>query len=75
LVDWFAEIGGELVVEFPTRDDAMVKRLLLNRDPDQVDYSVEYFEKALRSRFEIRNRLTLTSGTRILYSAIPKETR
>ena len=31
LVDWFAELGSELVVEFPDRDDVMVKRLLARK--------------------------------------------
>jgi SAM-dependent methyltransferase len=74
LVDWFAEVGAAVVIEFPTPDDAMVKRLLLNRDSPYTDYAVEYFEKALGARFHIRNRLILSSGTRVLYYAIPKET-
>jgi SAM-dependent methyltransferase len=71
LVDWFAEIGGELVIEFPLPDDPMVKRLLLNKDQRYDDYCAEYFETSLQRRFRIRERLTLPSGTRILYHAIP----
>jgi SAM-dependent methyltransferase len=74
LIDWFAEIGAAVIIEFPTPDDAMVKRLLLNRNSPYTDYAVEYFEKALGARFHIRSRLTLSSGTRILYHATPKET-
>ena len=73
LVDWFAEIGARLIIEFPTPEDAMVKRLLLNKDSPYADYCVEYFEKALGVRFDIRKRLPLSSGTRILYYATPKE--
>jgi hypothetical protein len=75
LVDWFAEIGADLVVEFPTPDDVMVKRLLVNKDPVYDDYCVEHFERALRGRFEIRERLMLASKTRILYYATPRGTR
>jgi SAM-dependent methyltransferase len=71
LVDWFAETGGELVIEFPLPDDPMVKRLLLNKDQRYDDYCAEYFETSLQRRFRIRERLTLPSGTRILYHAIP----
>jgi hypothetical protein len=72
LVDWFAEIGASLIVEFPAPDDAMVKRLLLNKDAVYTDYSVAHFERVLGARFDIRNRLSLSSGTRILYYATPK---
>jgi hypothetical protein len=73
LVDWFAEIGADLVVEFPTPDDIMVKHLLLNKDQVYADYSVEYFERTLRGRFDVRDRLMLASRTRILYYATPRE--
>ena len=72
VVDWFAEIGGHLVIEFPTPDDPMVKRLLLNKDAAYDDYSVPHFERALAARFDVRDRLVLGSGTRILYHATPK---
>ena len=75
LVDWFADVGADLVIEFPTPDDAMVKRLLINKDSVYADYCVEYFENALGTRFDIRDRLVLPSGTRVLYYATPKGTR
>jgi SAM-dependent methyltransferase len=74
LVDWLAEVGAAVVVEFPTPDDEMVKRLLLNKDSSYTDYAVEYFEKALDAHFHVHDRLTLSSGTRILYYATPKAT-
>ena len=50
LVDWFAELGSELVVEFPDRDDVMVKRLLSRkRDGAHPDYNRTDFEEALRT--------------------------
>ena len=75
LVDWLAEIGAGLVIEFPTLDDPMVKRLLLNKDQVYSDYCVEYFEAALGARFDVRDRVALPSGTRILYYASPREQR
>jgi SAM-dependent methyltransferase len=75
LVDWFAEVGADLVVEFPTPDDPMVKRLLLNKDSVYDDYCVEQFEQALRRRFDVREKLMLRSRTRILYYATPRGTR
>ena len=75
VVDWLAEVGASLVIEFPTPEDAMVKRLLLNKDQVYADYCVEYFETVLGARFDVRDRLPLPSGTRILYYATPRETR
>jgi SAM-dependent methyltransferase len=72
LVDWLAGIGARLIIEFPTTDDPMVKRLLLNKDASYDDYCVPYFEGALASRFAVHERLVLASGTRILYFASPK---
>jgi len=71
LIDWFAELGGELVVEFPLPHDPMVRRLLLNKDQRYDDYCVEYFEASLQRRFRVHERVTIPSGTRILYHATP----
>ena len=47
LVAWFADLGSELVVEFPDRDDVMVKRLLARkREGSHPDYNGQ----RLRSR-------------------------
>ena len=54
LVDWLAELGSELVVEFPDREDVMVKRLLARkRDGSHPDYTRERIRGAcLRARFD-----------------------
>jgi SAM-dependent methyltransferase len=72
LLDWFVELGGDLVIEFPTPEDPMVQRLLRNKEEPYADYCVEYFEDALGTRFDIRARLLLPSGTRVLYHATPR---
>ena len=72
LVSWFAELGAELVVELPTPEDPMSRRLLRNRGTDWGEYSVESFERCLAAQFDVRERLTLPGGTRILYHATPK---
>ena len=72
LVDWLADLGGELVVEFPDRDDVMVKRLLSRkREGSHPDYTRSAFEESLRARFEIVSSVELPSGTRALYHATP----
>jgi hypothetical protein len=72
-VDFLRDSGGQVVVEFPTRDDPMVQRLLRNkREGIHDDYTVEAFEAALGQRYEIRRREELPSGTRICYHAAPR---
>jgi hypothetical protein len=72
-VDFLADAGAELVVEFPTPDDPMVQGLLRNkREGVHDDYTVEVFEAALGQRFDVRRREELPSGTRICYHAAPR---
>lgn len=75
IIDWFASLGSALVIEFPTRDDRMVQKLL---EPKRAglhpDYDLEFFERCLHEAFDVRRTEQLGSGTRILYFATPKET-
>jgi hypothetical protein len=73
LIGWLAGLGGELVVEFPTREDAMVKRLLgAKEEGAHADYGLERFERLLGEAFEIRRRVPLPSGTRVVFEAAPR---
>jgi SAM-dependent methyltransferase len=69
ILDWLADCGGDLVIEFPTEADEMVQRLRLNKTQRYDDYCLPAFERALTARFEIRERLQLPSTTRYLYYA------
>jgi SAM-dependent methyltransferase len=72
-VDWLAALGGSLVIEFPTRDDPMVKKLLAaKREGLHPDYELGYFERCLAAAFDVERREELGSGTRVLYFARPK---
>lgn len=76
VLDWLAELGAALVIEFPSPEDPMVRRLLRRKRTDaHPDYRVDLFERALGERFEVRRRETLASGTRTLYHAIPARGR
>jgi hypothetical protein len=71
VIDFFADVTPELVIEFPTPDDQMVKRLLRNkREGIHDDYTLERFEACLADRFDIRRREELEAGTRIMYHAV-----
>ncbi len=71
-LEWLAGLEPVLVIEFPTRDDPMVQRLLAAKGPTaNPDYDDDAFERALARHWRIERRETLPSGTRILYRAVP----
>lgn len=71
-VAWLGELGGELVIEFVTRDDPMVQRLLRNRVDQYSDYTLESFEACLRRHFEVLRCQPLCEGRRLLYHAVAR---
>jgi hypothetical protein len=71
VIDWLASLGGEIVLEFPTKNDAMVKALLRNKRDQYSEYSLDQLQKELEKHFYLERRLSLPSGERILFHAIP----
>ncbi len=75
IVDWLAGLGGELVLEVPTREDPMVQRLLAaKRDGAHEDYELDGIERLVEAAFAVRRREVLPSGTRVLLEASPRGT-
>ena len=72
IVDWLAQLGTSLIIEFPNRSDAMVQRLLRNKKDDHPEYSLEVFERAMAGSFNVVRRQELRAGTRVLYYGTPK---
>jgi len=73
-VDWLRDLGGSVVVEFPTPDDPMVQRLLARkRSNDHPDYRRDWFERSLGERFDVLESIELGGGTRVLYRARPRK--
>jgi hypothetical protein len=73
VVDWLAGLGSALVVEFPTREDPMVQKLLApKREGLHPDYELGHFERCLAEGFTIDRSERLGSGTRVLFLARPK---
>ncbi len=70
-IDWLSSLGTSLVIEFVTKEDPMVKKLLLNKEDNYTEYEIKYFEQYLSEAFGVTKREMLTSGTRILYFATP----
>jgi hypothetical protein len=72
VVDWLASSGGELILEFPSKQDAMVRALLRNKHDQYEDYSLEHLESELQKHFRIQQRQSLPSGERTLLHGIPR---
>jgi len=73
LVEWLRSLECEVVVEFASRDDPMVQRLLVAKRPDaHPDYDRPTFDSLLRARFDVLDMRELPSGTRTLYLASPR---
>lgn len=73
VVDWLAELGAHLVVEFPTREDPMVQTLYARKPrTPHADYDRGYFEHCLSAAFDVRRSEEIASGTRVLYFATPR---
>jgi hypothetical protein len=70
-INWLAELGCAVVIEFPTKEDPMVKRLLLNKDDQYSEYTIDTFEKNVSKVFKIEKREELASRTRVLYFLRP----
>jgi len=69
IIEWFAELNGELILEYPTKSDSLVRRLLKNKHDQYVDYSLEEVVACLRRHFHIRRCVALPSGERFLFHA------
>ena len=68
-IEWLAGLGTDLVIEMVTKEDAMVKKLLLNKQDIYADYDPVFLEHCLNRFFKIKSQKTIQSGTRILYHA------
>ncbi|MHB8059742.1 MAG: methyltransferase [Gaiellaceae bacterium] len=72
-LDWLQGMKTALVIEFPTPEDPMVRRLLRRkRAGDHPDYNRDWFEQSLARRFDVVRSEVLSSGERVLYHARPR---
>ena len=72
-LDWLRDLSTALVIEFPTPEDPMVRRMLVRkRAGNHPDYRRDWFERCLGERFSVTRSEVLSSGTRVLYHARPR---
>jgi SAM-dependent methyltransferase len=67
-IEWIVGRAKSGVIEFVTREDPMVKRLLANREDHFDDYNVSAFEAYMLDHCQIVKRVAIQGGDRILYS-------
>ena len=72
-VGWLATLGADVVIEFVSKEDAMSRRLLRNKEDVFPDYTLPSFEEALGRHFSVARRQTLGGGTRTLIYARPRD--
>jgi ribosomal protein L11 methylase PrmA len=72
VLDEFAALGCEAVLEWVDRADPMVERLLRHKSERHEDYDLSRFEAEIVARFAVRSRAELPSGGRILYHLAPR---
>jgi ribosomal protein L11 methylase PrmA len=68
VLDLFADLASDAIVEWVPREDPMVKRMLASREDVFDDYTEEGFRKAAEARFEILSREPIESSGRVLYA-------
>ena len=67
LVDFFAEAGKWLVIEFVPKTDSQVQKLLVSRQDIFPDYTREGFESAFKTKFNILETVEIREAERVLY--------
>lgn len=66
-IDWLADLGGDLIIEFVTAEDSMARMLLRNKVNQYQDYTMTEFERLIARKFMIANSEELKGGHRKIY--------
>jgi ribosomal protein L11 methylase PrmA len=68
VLDMLASVGDEVLLEVPSETDPMVKSLKRQKRAGTHDsYDLASIEAQIRERFQVRERVELPSGTRVLF--------
>ena len=71
LADFFAETGKWLIIEFVSKSDSQVQKLLASREDIFPTYTREGFETAFSQRFKIHESVSVNESERVLYLMEP----
>jgi hypothetical protein len=67
VADFFASVGKRLVIEFVSKSDSQVQKLLVSREDIFPDYTREGFEAAFVQKFKIVEAVNVREAERVLY--------
>jgi len=67
-IEWLASLAPGMVIEYVSRQDDKVIKLLRNKDDRYQDYSRENLEAQLKKHYDIEQTQDLRDGARTLYS-------
>ena len=67
VADFFAQLGGHLIIEFVPKEDSQVKRLLASRVDIFPDYNLEGFRQAFSTRYTILEEKPVEGSQRTLF--------
>jgi len=67
LSEFFSRLATYLIIEFASKDDSQVKRLLATRVDIFPKYTIEGFEEAFSEHFKIIKKESIKKSHRILY--------
>ncbi len=71
-LSWLRGLDAEIVIEFVTRKDEMVVKLLAHKSEQYLDYNVEQFASECEELFQISDRQILKGGKREIFHLIPR---
>lgn len=69
---WLRQMDSDVVIEFVTRQDEMVVKLLTNKKEQYEDYNLQQFVSECANLFHIEDRLPLKSGKREIFYLKPR---
>jgi ribosomal protein L11 methylase PrmA len=69
IAGFFARIARHLIIEFVSKQDSQVRKLLATREDIFPDYDEAGFERALGARFTIVRKMPIPGTVRTLYLA------
>ena len=73
VVAFLRSLDAVVVLEFPTEDDPMVRRLLRTKRAGVHDgYRLEHLDALVDERFDVRRRQVLAGGERVLFELAPR---
>jgi len=70
VMDLFADLAPQAIVEWVPRGDPMVDVLLASREDVFLDYTTEGFEAAVASCYDVASRTPIAGSPRVLYHLV-----